>query len=175
MKHLLFFLLLLPVAGQSQTLYEPFEIRMVDTSSGSKKELYNRVRTWVNKFYHTNKEVIVSEDLDSGRIVGKGSMMYPTRNLIGMTVCDAAISYIITIEVKNGRYRGILSDFRHNGCFNGKEDTPTGGLLVNDKPAGHLSKRQWASIKAEAAENGIAVLRSLSQFMRNEAEKHADW
>ena len=93
-----------------QAYPSPYEFQLIDTLSGSKSEIYVKSFEWISKSYGSAKSVVDMSDKEAGKIIGKAIMSVDHISGISGTV-----SYIISIDVKDGRYRCILSDFSHKG------------------------------------------------------------
>src|SRR5215217_3996181 len=128
----------------------PFEFRFIDSTTATKLELYTRARSWVATTFGSAQAVLQMDDKDVGRIIGKANMLWPYTGLIGNVICKCPIAYTFTIDVKEGKFRCVLTDFTHSGCFDGKTQTPSGGNLAFETPLEGgwtgLTKKQWRSI-----------------------------
>lgn len=84
-------------------------------SSAKKHELYSLTREWFVKAFRSAKDVIQIDDVNNGRIVGKGSTLVTYKNVFGSPNEGGNISFIITILLKDGRYKYEITDFYHSG------------------------------------------------------------
>lgn len=175
MKTLLFVVALLCfyVTAEAQIFdAKVYEYRLVDSVSGaSKADLYVRARQWFAKTYGSSKSVIEMDDKEAGKIVGKALTNWPIRGGFGNILCQSLVHYTITIDIKDGKYRCVLSDFWHRGCTYPKGTTMDGGPLVNSKPAGSamlggLTKGQWGKMKEKASNDSYFLLADLQTAMR---------
>jgi len=70
--------------------------------------LYTRAREWFAKTYKSSKSVIQMEDKESGTLVGRALLL----------VKDGTYGYIdysISVYLKTGRFRYVITDFSHRG------------------------------------------------------------
>jgi hypothetical protein len=81
---------------------------VINIDSVRKDELFVRAKKWFATTYKSANDVIQMDDKDAGEIVGKGNMQikYYARN--------PRISHTITISVKDGKYRYIISDLEYS-------------------------------------------------------------
>lgn len=92
---------ILPVKNEKICYSEVVEVPGV-----SKDELYNRAYTWFVKTYKSAKDVIQMADKESGKIIGKGWFTHPFSKI--------KTEHSVTIMVKDGRYKYIITDFIFN-------------------------------------------------------------
>lgn len=105
-----------PSKDRAATYPNPFEFTLIDTIPLSKSELFVKASEWLAKSYNNSKAVIQYSDKEAGKIVGKA--LYQTPSLLsglGGLIGDETVDYTITIDVKEGKYKCVLSDFIHKG------------------------------------------------------------
>jgi len=80
---------------------------IVQVDSISKNTLYLRAKQWFVKTYKSAKDVIQLDDKENGEITGKGNFQisYYTR--------DSYINHTVSIYVKEGRYKYIITQFTY--------------------------------------------------------------
>jgi hypothetical protein len=78
---------------------------VIEVSGATKEELFDKARMWFTVTYVDAKSVIEVEDKAEGKIIGKGSFLIP------FSLADRAIQHVVTLEVKNGRYRYTFTNF----------------------------------------------------------------
>ena len=79
-------------------------------------ELYSRAKAWGAVAYRSMKDVEQLDDKDAGRLILKG--MFTARlgsNSAWGFGTDVDVNHTLTIEVKDGRYRYLLTDFSISG------------------------------------------------------------
>jgi hypothetical protein len=79
---------------------------VVQAEGATAAELYGRARAWVANTYGSANRVVQLDDPESGRMIVKGTIhtRWVGAILIG--------GHTLTIEVKDGRYRYVMTDFR---------------------------------------------------------------
>lgn len=83
----------------------------VVTQKASQGELYERALKWVNKYYSNPIGVIKKADKVSATLVCVSNIKISTLANDGKTTVGAGIiSYTLTIETKEGRYRYTVTD-----------------------------------------------------------------
>ena len=88
------------------------EVVYVD-STVNNKELFLILNEWFAKTYKNSKNVIEFKDKEIGKIVGKANMSVNVRGLFGSGFSSHTerIQYLISISVKNGKYKCEVTDF----------------------------------------------------------------
>ena len=81
----------------------------------SKDELYKRGKKWFEIVFSTGKNTVNSSEASSGEIRGEG-LFLAQANYLGMHQ-KYKISHKLSLEVKDKKYRIILSDFKFNRDF----------------------------------------------------------
>lgn len=143
------------------------EYKIIDSAKGiTADQLYTNARAWVAKTFVSANAVLQMDDKQAGKIIGKGNMRTPVKNAFGMVIGDDIINFTITIDVKENKYRVILSDFSHQGgTYKGSAN---GGSLDREKPACSsifITKGMWDKIKKEVDKQSAVLLKSLSADM----------
>lgn len=109
------------------------------------------------------------EDKESGKIIGKAAITKRVNSAFGNQVGYDLISFQITIDAKDNKYRIVINNFDHGyvqtatintgNAFSdaiGKSMTRKGGSLANEKPdcgGMQMTKKQWREIKNFAHES----------------------
>lgn len=149
---------------------EKIEIKIIDSIPATKQELYARARAFIAYSFKNSKNVIQMDDKDVGKIICKGSMTCESKGTLGINYQNN-VDFTLTIDVKENRYRGVISDLYHSGLGNAKEYP--GGAIENEKPdCGTLfiPKKDWLKMK-EAIKNGATrFLGELKKGMLKEAK-----
>jgi len=104
------------LAPDSTILYE----NVISLDSTYKKEvLYKTAKTWFVNTFRNSKEVIQSEDFNSGRIIGKGFIQTPTSIQISTDIPIGVVGencyFTIQIDIKDGKYRYKVFDIYTDG------------------------------------------------------------
>lgn len=171
-KIVMLFMMLICVIGlKSQdidsTFFEKNEIVNVD--SISKNLLYFTAQSWFAEYFKNSKSVIEISDKEQGKIFGKGS--FKISNSHGF------VKFNITILVKDGKYKYILSDFTSvdvpyvsaMGHTPGNTYYDLGSLTqvlpkMNYMFSSH-NKKCWKEIKTETNNDIIDLISNLKNYM----------
>lgn len=124
---------------------------VMDVEGKTQGELYIAANEWAVKTFNKANSVIEFSDKEAGKIAGK----YVTTihfGLANMVMADVKTTMII--EVKDGRYRAILSD----PYYDIRDTAASGSGPLKDSSALALVRSDWT-----------AVLASLEQAMKSKA------
>lgn len=184
-KLLLILIVFFNLSAISQTDNSKFEFSLIDSTQGSKAELYTYAKSWLANTFVSSKSVIDMEDKEAGRIIGKGMFTKRVNSPFGNKVGMDVIYFTITIDVKDNKYRIKLSDFNHKYLQQARSDltisdsgnfdkSRQGGDLSDDKPdCGGLimTKKQWSKIKDYSEEESLSLLDSIKKAMQEGKNK----
>lgn len=81
----------------------------------TKEELFKRARKWFVKTYNSAKDVLQVNDASAGELIGKGST--PTVAKVQRVTWHNNVNHTLTLDVKDGRYRIELCDFKVDGVL----------------------------------------------------------
>lgn len=186
MKKIIFGILVF-LSGQSfcqSTVTTVTYSEVIQMDSISKNELFNRARMAFVTIFKSSKDVIQLEDKENGKIIGKAVFNYNPTIFIGNMLTRGIVRYSVTIQVKDGRYKYEITDFRHT------TDKPTSdmsmGLLTTslEAPEGMRPyERRWASnvwedIKSQAKHEATILAQMIILEMNKPASDvgtEADW
>jgi hypothetical protein len=98
----------LPKSAEGKVAFET-----VIDSPLKKEALYKNAQTWIAKTFGDYKSVIQFEDKEAGRLILKGNS-----DLI--TLYHPKFRYVITIDVKDAKYRSVLTDLELGFGFRGE-------------------------------------------------------
>jgi hypothetical protein len=175
MKNLLIALFTLFSLSSFAQYKDTFEFKVIDTVNASKQELYLRARQFVALNFKDSKSVIQMDDKDAGTIICKGVMKIYSKGFLGSTVCSY-ISFTMTINTKDNKYRCVLNDFSHDGYTNATTSfNPKGGDLENFEPAcGNgmygIPQKMWYRIQDETKKEAEMFLLTVKIEMRKGAK-----
>jgi hypothetical protein len=153
----------------SQT--EKLELKVIDSLNFSKQELYVRARAFIAYSFKNSKNVIQMDDKDAGKIICKGSMTPASKGTFGMTYQNN-VDFTLTIDVRDGKYRALISEIYHSGL--GPKKEYAGGAIENEKPACgtfFIPKKDWDKMKEAIKAEASAYLDSLKTAMNKEVKK----
>lgn len=103
----------------------------VDSSKENKDELYLKAKSWLAKTFVSANSVIQLDDKEAGKIIGKGAMLYDDGS--DYYKVHHTVRYTLTVNVKNNKYRLVLSDFINEGYANNDKINGYGLLLDDEK------------------------------------------
>lgn len=151
------FMLLLWQASRSQDVKLPTNERgeiefteVISVDSAGSSTLYSRARLFVANAFNSSTDVTKLEDASTGTIVTKGLL---PRNYINPFNKGQGghVSFKLTIQCKDGRYRYSVTDFVHQDRLH---SSFTGGPLENERPqcgTFNMPRKSWEKIKSETA------------------------
>ncbi|MEM6299445.1 MAG: DUF4468 domain-containing protein [Bacteroidota bacterium] len=148
--------------------------KVVEVSDASKNSLHSNAVSWIATAFTSANDVIQLNDKESGKIIVKGVSRYDAPAFKVGTNFSGYFSFMLTIEVKENKYRYKFQNLNHSSDKNGY----SGGSFDNEKPACGtftLPKRNWVKIKS----SGYDDIRSLSMNLENsilqESSSDDDW
>lgn len=154
----------LPIDAQTKRItYEG----VVEVSGVNKIELYRRAYEWVAKAYRSANDVIQMQDKEAGQLVAKGSMRATGRSL-GMTMDAGAVRHTLTIYVKDGRYKYVLTNLSHEGQV--FTNVSSLGPLEQEKVSS-VTKKFWTTVKQEANRDAYRLIAELQESMTLKGKK----
>jgi uncharacterized protein with TBP-like fold DUF4468 len=149
----------------------PFEFTLIDTLQGTKNDIYVRAYEWIAKTFTSAKDVIQMNDKEAGKIIAKAVLVIDgAKNMYGVIGKDY-IHYTISIDVKDNKYKCVLSDFYHEGGIYGNQQC-SGGSLDNYSSScttWYMTMNRWNSIKRIGKNDAENNLASLKKYVRTKA------
>jgi hypothetical protein len=118
-----------------------------------------------------SESVIDFEDKNAGKIIGNGSFHAYGKFKV---VDYGYIKYVISIQVKNDRYKYIINSIRHVVLSNG---FTTPGHLTALKPGGGLfsiGQGNWDAVKSNAFTDMSNLIQSLKDYMSKPSDRSSD-
>lgn len=157
----------------------PYQFELIDTLEKTKDQLFSKATIWMATTFNSSNTVIQLKDKDAGKIIGKAKIQVNgPLNGIGQPLGYDYVDYTISIDVRDGRYRCILSDFYHEGGLhksgNTLEQSVSYGSLNNQtvpNEMGFNMQNRWAAIKTKVMHNSKLLLKDLEKFMITEEDK----
>jgi len=162
---LFLFILIVPTIVMSQTDW--YYTKVVKVDSTSSQQLFQKAINWslYNNIHFISRNNQICD--------GKGK--FDLDNF-------GTVSYIINIQCVDGKYRYIISDFKHSKKTYEKTDVITGGrtvsigycglvdysggYLTNDKPqSSKLTQKEWTEIKEIVQNKTSQLIQSLLNKM----------
>ena len=86
--------------------------QVIEKVDGSKDELFLRAQKWLHKFFRNASSVIKKLDQENGVIEGRRQIKVTTKDKKDRVEPAGTIKYTFRIEMKEGRYRVRLFDFK---------------------------------------------------------------
>lgn len=164
--NILFLILISSLYAQTDNV----EIKIIDSINLTKQELYVRARSFIAYSFKNSKSVIQMDDKEAGKIICKGSMTPPSKGTFGMTYQNN-VDFTLTIDLKDGKYRAVISDLYHSGL--GPQKEYAGGAIENEKPACgtlFIPKKDWEKMKVAIKNEASMYLESLKAAMQKEVK-----
>ncbi|WP_284464840.1 DUF4468 domain-containing protein [Chryseobacterium sp.] len=172
-------ILFLSIFTFSQELkYE--EVIAVD-STVTKKELYNRARTWVRQTFNKKNSSIDVEDESLGEISASGVIDYRNKkSYFGSGCVEGPIRVNLSIFIKDGKYKYSFHSFDHKGSGGyGCRKTDYGLITIDEKAPrpswGNPSNKAWKDIKDFINENVQLNVSDLKEAMNKPHESNNNW
>ena len=165
-KHIVLFLLLTSFLSNAQ---EPLKFTDVVTiENTTQKQLFERSKLWLTKSYKSAKDVIQSVDADAGQIIGKANFDFNPKSFMGSEAVKGTVTYTISIFSKEGKYKYIVEDFRHEkfGLVTTAEETEM-SLFGSSKG---FKKKTWQDIKTQCEDQAKALVASLKEAMAKKSD-----
>ncbi|RZK14723.1 MAG: DUF4468 domain-containing protein [Hymenobacter sp.] len=144
---------------------------VVEVPGVRKADLYARAATWVAKSYAATDNDVQKHDPEAGELLVKGVRPAVTHALyegVMRSSYGGVVRHSLTIYVKDGRYKYILTDLVHDAA--GAPTLRSGGPLEQERAslygyAGLGSKKPWDELKVEATRDARHLLADLQAAM----------
>ncbi|MBI9052462.1 MAG: DUF4468 domain-containing protein [Bacteroidales bacterium] len=161
---------------------EPFIIEEVVQSEGiSADDLYKNAKDWLIRTFVDANEVIQYENREEGEIQVKAITNYSSPVLVGSVPVSGYISYILTIKVKDGRYKYQFSNFVHSGTDT-QYNAVNFGLITTETIAPKLKgqmknwcQKQWEHMKKISEGEAYNLIPGLKDAMNKIPESDDEW
>ncbi|KPE50117.1 DUF4468 domain-containing protein [Chryseobacterium indologenes] len=114
-KLLLMFCVLVTTVFYAQE--NSLEYKLIDSLKAKKELLYSGAKSWISNAFNSSKAIIDMEDKESGRIIGKAYLNPSKQHRCMMYDEISNVSFKFVIDVKENKYRIVLSDFYHTGKY----------------------------------------------------------
>lgn len=130
---------------------------VIEVEGANKEELFLRAKKWFAKTYKSAQDVIQLDDKESGELIGKGnsSISYYARK--------PTISHTISISVKDGRFRYVITDLFYSDIQGEK-------FNIEEFPNSWFGKKKLF----EAVDHEVnLIIKSIENGMKSNEEE--DW
>ena len=92
---------------------EPYKLeKVIQADSLNKEIIYTIVSNWIATNYNSANDVIQLSDKESGSIICKATMKFGMGKL-SYSCYDGYVDYTLSIYIKDGRYKVVLSNVIH--------------------------------------------------------------
>src|SRR5437867_924517 len=89
-------------------------VKVLELDSMSKKDVFNTSKLWIANYFKSANDVIQFENIDDGKIVGKGNFRINSTGMgIGGTIHETqsgTVSFTFEISAKDNKCRIIIHD-----------------------------------------------------------------
>jgi len=155
---------------------------VVAVDGASKDQLYSAALTWIGTAFKSAKATIDLADSAGGQIIAKPEMKFASASFIGSGCTEGVISYVVSIAVKDGRYKYDIGSFVH--AYRGSTCEKIGGPCnygaISDAPwhgekciGFGKDKKNWLQLQTDVTSETQVLVSSLKSAMAKAAE--SDW
>lgn len=182
-------MVLLSVFANAQEVSPGVPLKYTDViylkdSTVSQSILYSRAKSWMYQTFKDSKAVIEIDNPTNGELSGKGAVHFMSKNIIAQAGVAGVIRYLVSIYVKDGRYKYIVTDFIHDPIFY-KSMIPISLGLITDskrypyeitKGRGVYLHKVWKELQEDSDTEAKLLIASLKKAMASESEtEKSDW
>lgn len=134
-------------------------------------KLYDRGLAWVNKFYKSPNSVLKTQDKAGGKIVGRARFKLSQTDKKGNINPNAGfVSYQITLQFKDGKYRYIIDNIRW------EQASYYDVTRWSDTNQSNYNAEKYNSFIAQTQKYFEELTANLEDYMKvGEVEKTDDW
>ena len=155
---------------------KPFEFELIDTVSGTKDELYVKAHEFIARNFGSAKAVIDMQDKEAGKLIGKPLFYYENsiqNTRTGSHTFRDDVTYVISIDVKDGKYRCVVSDFNHKGGSYFTKQGMTYGTSYGDLNRDDYSaEKEFYGVKNAAMLHAQDILARLKNAMHTQPKDY---
>lgn len=135
---------------------------VVEIPGTTKEQLYNRARDWLLKTASTTR-TYAPQGISTDQLISRGR--WPSTF---MSFPVGFVQYTISIYLKEGRYKYVISNLSHGDGSATEGGLATGPLEQPDAPLTIMgSKRQWDKIRKQADTDAKKLAADLQVAMRD--------
>lgn len=180
-KILVVCMLFLAVSIQAQ---DPLSFeKVIQVDSIKKDAIYNGLKEWVGMNFKSAKNVIEIDDKEAGILIIKSVTDYSIKNL-QLSCYEGYHHFTIKFQVKDGRFKASVTNFRHENQPGNKETCNIGLVTTDEFYPGKsglgmkgFNNKIWNDLKAKStiiAENYFQQLEAL-KFDSNNSPGNDNW
>lgn len=138
---------------------------VVEVAGATQAQLYVRARDWAAKTSSTNN-ASQPEGTTTDQVVTKGTWPV-TISMLGMTYPAGFVQYTLSIYVKEGRYKYVLTNLTHGSTGQGDGPAAAGPLeQANAQLIPMGGKRLWEGVRKQAHADAQQLVTDLQRAMR---------
>jgi hypothetical protein len=175
-------LLLFSISGFSQVEFprnketDQIEfVRVIQLDSIPKKDIFYKSKLWVVELFKSANDVIQYENIEDGKIVGKGNFKIVSTGLgLNGTIhpnSAGIVSFSFEITSKDNKCRIRIFDFTHTAKMGG-------GKIDNERPdcgTFNLPMKSWHTIQQTAIDETKSILQSFDSNMKKSVSNKDEW
>ncbi|PLW93086.1 MAG: hypothetical protein C0592_07410 [Marinilabiliales bacterium] len=136
---------------------------------GIKDTLYNRATKWVNRHYKNPQSVLITRDVNGGKLVGKHRIRMVDTDADGNVLnSNTLVNYKFTIECKDGRFRYTFDSFTMKAVSR----FPLERWLDKEDP---MYTPKWEEYLAQVDREIREIIEELKEAMKPVIVKDDDW
>ena len=159
---------------------------IIKVDSVSKAILFERARSWYNESFKSSQHILNIQVKETGELSGNAIMEYKPEVFRGNNQTKGIIRFIVTIKVKDGKYRYEFTNFTHEGSRSitsyGNVSASSFGLITITDTCSHSDfkgyqnwkNKVWADIKMQINANILPMIETLKVKM-NQSAKLDSW
>lgn len=173
---------LLPLLSISQSNQPITFTEVVKIDSADHTELFNRARSWFNTTFKSSKDVLNISDKETGELAGKGLTQFYSNSGLGASAVKGVLRFSITVQVKDGRYKYIITKFIHesNGPPTNSYDF---GLITEEETCPYKipmtpkkwRNKVWAELQENSKREAELLIESLKIAMNTSTFNNDNW
>ena len=142
---------------------------IVTVESATADQLYSRGKLFVAQNFKSGKEVTQMNDDAGKQIVGNGTLAVTFRAL-GSVHPGGFVSYRLTIQCKEGKYRFTIKEFTHDGVGNLNDGGP-----LEKEGVKNIFKKDWKGIKDQTNTKILKLISALKNYMSGKSVATQGW
>jgi len=160
---------------------DPFQFQITDSASLPFYDLYMNGYSWMAKTFSGDGESILLHEKDAGKLMARAAIYYAgTSGLFGQESTNNRVTFIFTLEVKDGKFRASLTDFMLVDATITYSDISGHNITSNTSYFISLDTKQdehdsdnkfWRNLKQHCFEQANQLLSELDKQMHFAPEK----
>jgi len=151
--------------------------KVIQADSIGKSELYLQINSWIVEYYKSANAVIQMSDQEAGIFMVKGNSEYKGLAPFGKSSYDGRVSHTVTIYIKDGRFKVIVSNFVHSSDYKGYSL----GLITSAKIHStngmfkKLNNDSWNDLKTKSKKDAERIFNSITQKTKEASFNDDSW